>query len=92
MEISSSTRCSRTRSSTPSYRPQSSSSHGSSASAAANACVSGRPCGDNKMRRGPGNAAPLIASTAAKIGSGFSTMPPPPPKGGSSVTRWRPVA
>src|SRR5512143_3750163 len=32
------------------------------------------------------------ASTPAKIGSGFITIPPPPPKGGSSVTRCFPSA
>ena len=31
-------------------------------------------------------------STAAKIGSGMSTMPAPPPNGASSTALWRPAA
>src|SRR3990172_5543236 len=64
----------------------------SRASSLATSCVSGRPWGEVRMTRGvaPARCA-RIASTAAKNGSTFMTMPAPPPYGASSTWRWRSV-
>ncbi len=83
MEISPSTRCSRTRWSTPSYRPHNRLNPFRLARCSAVRCVKGEPPGP---RRRSGRAG-LTASTASKIGSGRISIPAPPPNGASSTVR-----
>src|ERR671914_1115350 len=86
METSSAGRPSATRSSTPSYRPQISTSHGSAASSRTRAWSRRRPAGERRrVRRSPG---PRV-STAAKMGAACITIPGPPPYGSSSTWRCR---
>src|SRR4051812_2482869 len=75
-----------TRSSSPSYRPATSTSAGSVANSRAITCVNGAPCALRYTRGAPGARA-LAASIAFDIGSGLSTMPGPPPYGRSSTVR-----
>src|SRR5215213_230530 len=67
------------------------------ANSAASACESLRPCGESSTTRVPKgyashSLAPVKLSTAAKIGSGFKTIPSPPPNGLSSTCRCLPAA
>src|SRR5436305_479126 len=62
----------------------------SSANSLATACLNCRPCGESSTTRVPSGYAPdaLVPSKfsiAAKIGSGFITIPSPPPNGRSST-------
>ena len=50
-----------------------------------------RPCGDVRITVSGVPRSASIASSARKIGSGFSTIPGPPPYGTSSTTRCRSV-
>src|SRR6187402_240878 len=64
------------------------------ASSRASSCVKGVPCAERRMtvsflESRTGFSATPRDSTAAKIGSGFITMPSPPPNGRSSTVRWR---
>src|SRR3990170_3951781 len=63
----------------------------SPASRRASRWVSSSPWGERRTAF-PGPNRVRSASTPAKIGSGFITIPPPPPKGASSVTRCFPSA
>ena len=78
MEISSVTRCSRMRSSTPSYRPQIRASWGCPAEFIRGFLVEHPPLGSQQDHRADGWS-PQDASTAENNGSTFITMPPPPP-------------
>src|SRR5438132_243850 len=89
-EISSSTQRS-TRSSTPSYRPQTTISAPRPASSSASSWSNRLPCGERRTTRAVGSRR-RAASIAATRGSGFITIPAPPPYGTSSVTRCLPSA
>src|SRR5271163_747847 len=73
-----------TRSSTPSKRPQTTTTPGPTLSASTRAWVSGTPRGDIRSR---GRMSAAAASTARPSTSGFITMPGPPPAGVSSTER-----
>src|SRR6516225_4931580 len=76
-----------TRSSTPSYRPATSSIPGSRASSCANTWPKGSPWADRYRRGLPGGNRACAARIAAMSGSGFITIPGPPPYGRSSTVR-----
>src|SRR5215472_1063733 len=76
-----------TRSSTPSYRPATSSIPGSRASSCACAWPKRSPCADRYTRGLPAGSRACAARIAAISGSGFITMPGPPPYGRSSTVR-----
>jgi hypothetical protein len=77
----------RTRSSMPSYRPQSSARCDIALIRDASSCVNLRPCGDSRITASGSPRRALIASTARASGSGFITIPGPPPYGTSSTLR-----
>src|SRR4051812_19406357 len=88
-ETSSNPCASMTRSSTPSNRPQTSSTPGPSASCRARAWLNGAPRGDINSF---GTSVADTAAIASDSTSGLITMPAPPPNGASSTVPWRSLA